>query len=150
MSYFFLSKGKLCKYCISVYVRCEGKIKSFSTSYIYNFFFKKIIFKNPSLRKRFQYFVCVLNNGVNESFKTQQFFFRIFQLGHPIHSECELNSTHQNRTIYMKKSHGKHKWNYFLKYLLRMSNSSSPNFSIVFLHFVYRKIMRILRRKRRD
>ena len=60
------------------YVRCEGKIKSFSTSYLYIFFFQKNLFKNPSLRKRFQYFVCVLNNGVNESFKTQQFFFAFF------------------------------------------------------------------------
>ena len=118
----FFVKRQIMQILHKRYVRCEGKIKSYSTSYIYiYFFFSKKLFKNPSLRKHFQYFVCVLNNGVNESFKKQQFFFRIFQLGHPIHSECELNSTHQNRTIYMKKSHGKHKWNYFLKYLLRRS-----------------------------
>ena len=101
---FFLSKGKLCKYCISG----MSDVKEKSRVILHNvFFFSKFFLKNPSLRKRFQYFVCVLNNGVNESFKTQQFFFRIFQLGHPIHSECASNSTRQSRTIFTKKSHGK-------------------------------------------
>ena len=44
--------------------------------------FSKKLFKNSSLRKRFQYFVCVLNNGVNESFKTTN-FFSYFSVGPP-------------------------------------------------------------------